>query len=160
MTCEVELTELEQQSIAVIRDHVAIDNIAAFLGDAFSEVLALIERQELTPTGPPFGRYRPTADGGFDVDAGFPIRGGVTPQGRVEASTLPGGATAHALHVGSYGTVGAAYRAIPDWLADNSCVATAEPWESYLDGPESANPRTEVFWPYERARSAKQAEPR
>lgn len=149
MTYDVELATLQQQTTAVVRGHVGRDGIGDFLGGAFGEVMGLLGRQGLAPAGSPFGRYVVTADG-FDVEAGFPVPPGVLPGGRVEVSSLPGGVTAHTLHVGGYGDVAAAYEAVTGWLTENGYAAHGEPWESYLDGPEVAAPRTEVFFPCER----------
>jgi hypothetical protein len=64
------------------------------LGDAFGEATCVLADQHLRPTGPPFARWRPTA-GTFDVEASFPSSGSVTPDGRVDADTLPGGPRRH-----------------------------------------------------------------
>jgi effector-binding domain-containing protein len=151
MRYETQFVDLEAQHTAVVRGHVRADEIPDFLGPAFGEVIVLLDKQGLHPTGAPFGRYRPTEDGGFDVEAGFPVSGVVEAAGRVEPSDLPGGRVARTLHVGSYGDVGAAYDATMSWLVDEGCVVAGEPWESYLDGPEVAEPRTEVFVPCEKA---------
>ena len=34
-----------------------------FLGSAFAEIMAVLDEQDLTPAGPPFGRWQPRADG-------------------------------------------------------------------------------------------------
>ena len=51
------------------------------------------------------------------------------------------------LHQGPYSEVPAAYRAAEAWLVDNGWEAAGPPWESYLDGPEAAEPRTLVHLP-------------
>jgi effector-binding domain-containing protein len=145
-TYEVTLADLQAQPTAAVRGHVAADGIADFLGGVFGEVMGVLSRQGLGPAGPPYGRYVPTG-GGFDVEAGFPVHGEVRPDGRVEALSLPGGRVARTLHVGSYETVAEAYDALTAWLTDNGLEPVGLPWESYLDGPEVAEPRTEVYVP-------------
>jgi effector-binding domain-containing protein len=145
----VALGEVAGQAAAVVRGHVAEGEIAAFLGRAFGDVVQVLAQQGQEPAGPPFGRYVPTGDG-FDVEAGFPARAEITPTGRVESSRLPGGTVAEALHVGSYGTVGETYAAVAAWLEANGCEPAGIPWESYLDGPEVAEPRTLVHVPCRR----------
>lgn len=142
----MQFVDLQAQHTGVVRGHVTKEGIAEFLGPAFGEVISVLDEQGLHPTGGPFGRYRPTEDG-FDVEVGFPSSDMVKPEGRVEPSELPGGRVARTMHVGAYGDVGAAYEAAFAWLVDEGCVATDEPWECYLDGPEVQNPRTEVFIP-------------
>ena len=146
MRYETQFVDLQAQHTAVVRGHVTVEELPQFLGGAFGEVIAVLDKQGLHPTGAPFGRYRPT-DGGFDVEVGFPSSDVVKPDGRVEASELPGGRVARTMHVGAYGDVGAAYESAIAWLTDEGCITTGEPWECYLDGPEVVEPRTEVFIP-------------
>jgi effector-binding domain-containing protein len=67
--------------------------------------------------------------------------------GRVVPGSLPGGEVATTTHVGSYDDVAAAYSAVERWLDDQGLVPVGDPWESYLDGPEVAQPRTVVCFP-------------
>jgi effector-binding domain-containing protein len=148
MSYLVETVELPEQPSAVVRGRVTHQGIAAFLGRAFGEVMAVVAPQGLAPAGPAFGRYRPTDDGGWDIEAGFtlarPLDGA---HGDVEPATLPGGLAARTLHVGDYSGVGAAYQALDSWLAEHGYTPSGQPWECYLDGPEVASPRTEVYQP-------------
>lgn len=147
MSYDIEVIDRPEQPAAVVRSQVEHHGIAEFLGAAFGEVMQAVQRQGLQPVGPPFGRYRPTGAGGWDVTAGFPVTGPPTSDGRVGATTLPGGAVARTLHVGSYATVGAAYEAVGSWLGTHGYAPAGEPWESYVDGPEVATPHTEVCFP-------------
>jgi effector-binding domain-containing protein len=150
MRYETQFVDLQAQHTAVVCGHVTVEQLPQFLGGAFGEVIAVLDKQGLHPTGAPFGKYRPK-ESGFDVEVGFPCSDVVKPDGRVEASELPGGRVARTMHAGAYGDVGAAYEAVFAWLTDEGCVTTGEPWECYLDGPEVQNPRTEVFVPCEAA---------
>ena len=146
-TYDVELADLQQQPAAVVRGHVSHQGIAEFLGPAFSDVMVALAHQHLHPAGAPFARYRATPDQGWDVEAGFPAPVPVTPEERVEPAELPGGRVARTLHVGDYAAMGAAYEAVEDWVMRNGYVVDGEPWESYLDGPDVEQPRTEVYFP-------------
>ncbi|MBK6768111.1 MAG: GyrI-like domain-containing protein [Ardenticatenales bacterium] len=147
MSYEVTLADLPEQRTAVVCGHAdTSDGIADFLGGAYGEIMGLVERQHLKTADVPFGRYRITADG-FDIEAGIGVEGDLRPEGRVEASTLPGGRTARTVHVGAYSGVAAAYEAVAGWLKDNGYVSTDAPWECYLDEPSVPKPRTEVFFP-------------
>lgn len=143
---QVEVVELEPQHSAVVRGHVTVDGLPGFLGGAYGEVMGVLSGQHLSPSGPPFARYEQTADG-FEVEAGFPVAGTVTPSGRVAAGELPGGPAACVMHHGSYDEVAAAYEAAGEWLATNGYVPAGEAWESYLDGPDVPEPRTLVHFP-------------
>jgi effector-binding domain-containing protein len=146
MAYQVERVELQEQPTAVVRSVVSEEGIAEFLGGAFGEVMGVIAEQGLRVVGMPFGCYVPTADG-IEVEAGFPTSAPVEPGGRVECSSLPAGLTVEVLHRGSYELVPAAYEAARDWLAEHAYEASGPPWESYLDGPEVAEPRTLVHVP-------------
>jgi effector-binding domain-containing protein len=148
MRYEMQFVDLQAQHTAIVCGQIKAEELPEFLGGAFGEVIAALDEQGLHPTGAPFGRYRPT-EGGFDVEVGFPCSDVVKPEGRVEASELPGGRAARTMHVGPYDDVGAAYEAALSWITDEGCVVTGAPWECYLDGPEVPEPRTEVFIPCE-----------
>lgn len=146
MSYDVRIEERSQQSAAVVRAHLRESDIAGFLSKAFGAVGAAMAAQQVVPTGPPFGVYR-IENGEFDVAAGFPASGTVHQQDSVEPITLPGGTVAVTTHVGSYDTIGDAYQALMTWVAAQGFAAAGDPWESYLDGPEVANPRTMVCLP-------------
>lgn len=147
MTYEMEFVDRREQPTAVVRGRVSHQGIGDFLGSAFGEVMAALGEQAVAIVGPPFARYWPTQDGDWHIEAGFPAAGTVRAQGRVEPSSLPGGRMARTLHVGAYDAVAQAYDAVMAWLTEQGCTAQDAPWESYLDGPEVAEPRTEVFVP-------------
>jgi effector-binding domain-containing protein len=140
------MADMAAQPAAVVREHVRVDDLPAFLGGAFSEVTRVLAAQRQEPAGPPFGRYVPTGDG-FDAEVGFPTSAPVAPSGRVIATELPGGRVAVAMHVGSYDTVAETYRGLTEWIAAQGCTPVGTPWESYLDEPDVTEPRTLVHMP-------------
>ena len=144
---QTESVVLEPQPTAVVRGHVEQPDLPGFLGAAFGETIQAITAQQHAPAGPPFARYRMRGTG-FDVEAGFPSTGPVTPAGRVEPGELPGGTAAEVLYRGDYAGVGAAYEAAEKWLAENQYAPSGDPWEAYLDEPGVAEPRTLVHLPY------------
>jgi effector-binding domain-containing protein len=147
MSYTVTFADLQRQHTAVVRGRATASELPAMLGAAFAETAAVAGAQGRALTGPPFGRFRPDGAGGFDVEAGFPVSGPVTAAGRVEPATLPGGRVARTLHVGDYASVASAYEAADEHLVSEGFEATDTPWESYLDEPDVAAPRTEVFVP-------------
>jgi effector-binding domain-containing protein len=134
------------QTVALVRGRMRPDEIGAFVGPAFGEVLAALGAQGLQPAGPPFCRYRMQEDA-FDVEAGFPASGPVVPTGRVEPDALPAGSVATTMHVGAYDKVGEVYEELIAWVETQGLVPAGEPWESYLDGPEVTQPRTVIYLP-------------
>ncbi|MCU0300479.1 MAG: GyrI-like domain-containing protein [Candidatus Nanopelagicales bacterium] len=146
MGYHVERIELEPQQVAVVQGEVPHDGVAGFLGGAFGEVMGTLGAQGLQPAGPPLARYE-IIDGGFRIEAGFPVDGELRPMGRVQVAQLPAGPTLTVLHRGAYDQVAAAYQAAEAWLVEHDWEAAAPPWEAYLDGPEVPQPRTIVHVP-------------
>jgi effector-binding domain-containing protein len=146
MGYDMELVDLQEQRTAVVRGHVPYAGIAEFLGAAFGEVAEALKEQAVGTAGPPFAQYAMRSDG-FDIEAGFPTSGTVEPSGRVTPGVLPGGRTARTLHRGPYSEVAAAYDALAAWLTDDGYRPDGAPWESYLDEPDVAEPRTMVYLP-------------
>lgn len=148
MAYAVTRVDLSEQHVAVVRAQVPHDGIGAFLGGAFGEVMAALAAQGVQPAGMPFCRYGHMGDGGWDVEAGFPVVRAAERSGRVEPSTLPAGPAAHVLHRGPYEAVAGAYDAAMAWIRETGGDVSGAPWEQYLDGPEVPEPRTEVFVPF------------
>jgi effector-binding domain-containing protein len=145
-TYDVTLAELPEQTTAVVHAQVAHDGIGAFIGSAFGEVMGALGRAGEQPVGMPFARYHLTEEG-FDVEAGFPVRRPIDAVGRVKSSNLPGGSVARVIHQGPYDEVAGAYQAAVRWIDENGLVQRDDAWEMYLDEPDVAEPRTEVFVP-------------
>jgi effector-binding domain-containing protein len=146
MTYDIAIVEQSAQPTAVIHAKVAMDQIPAFIGEALGEVAGALAAAGLEPTGPPFARYEMFSDG-VEMSAGFPVPSRIEPAGRIEPMTLPGGQIATTTHIGSYDTVEAAYEAVDTWIDASPYVVAGDPWESYLDGPDVASPRTVVCFP-------------
>lgn len=146
MEYHVDRIQLESQDAAVVRGTVRVEEIGDFLGGAFGEVMGVLGAQGVHPDGPPFACYV-QVEGGFDIEAGFPVDAPIDPVGRVVAAELPAGWVLVVLHRGPYDQVAGAYAAAEQWLAENDWEASAPGWEAYLDGPEVADPRTIVHVP-------------
>lgn len=145
MISEIEIVQLAPRHAVVVSEDVRHDQIGSFIGRAFGAVMAVLQAQGLSPTGMPFARYEMTADG-FHVEAGFPCEHAAAGDG-VQPIELPGGSAAQVTHTGPYEDLASTYRALEAWMVEHHLVPTSGPWESYLDGPEVAEPRTVVTWP-------------
>lgn len=147
MEYTVTFADLQHQDTAVVRAAVRPSEIPGHLGAVFAETAAEAGSQGLSVVGPPFGRYTIDDDQMFHLEAGIPVSAPVVAAGRVEPSSLPQGRVARTMHVGDYAAVGAAYEAARDRILADGYACTEAPWESYLDEPDVAAPRTEVFVP-------------
>lgn len=142
----IQVSERDEEFAAVVRGHATEGELPSFLGGAFGAVLEELGRQGIAVAGPPFARYRPVDDG-FDVEAGFPAAGPVAAAGRVVPSALPGGPVATTVHQGGYAGLGQTYSEMEQWLPSHGYAVSGPPWESYLDGPDVAEPRTQLSFP-------------
>jgi effector-binding domain-containing protein len=146
MSEEMTMVELAEQQTAVVRGRVAHDGIADFLGGAFGAVMGAVGSSERRVIGPPFARYRPSSDGGWEIEAGFPVDGPVEGP-EVASGTLPGGRAAQAVHRGSYDSVGTTWQRLETWMGEQGLAVTDAPWESYVDEPDVPEPRTLIVMP-------------
>ena len=146
MDDEVTLVELEEHRTAVVRDLVPHDGIAEFLGRAFGAVMGAVAAGRRHVVGPPFARYRPVPDSGWDIEAGFPVDSSVEGPG-VVSGHLPGGRAVQVVHRGSYDSVEATWRRAEAWMAERGYSMSDAPWESYLDEPDVPEPRTLIVMP-------------
>ena len=146
MSYDISVTSCEPQHAAVMERHVAHDGIGAFLGEAFGRIMGALAAQGLDVVGAPFARYDFSGDG-FIVEAGFPTATSVAVSDGIRDIVLPGGDAAVTIHTGAYQDVASAYKALESWMAAHGYAPAGAPWETYLDGPEVAQPRTVVTWP-------------
>jgi effector-binding domain-containing protein len=149
----VEERDLTEQPTLVTRARLRIPDIRGWIGPAFGRVIAAIQASGSAPSAPPFARYQPVEDrlDTFDVEAGFPVAGPITPVGDdIQAATLPAGPAAVTVHVGPYDEMTPAYDALEKWVADRGGAVAGAPWESYLSEPvgDPSTWMTQVVLPY------------
>ncbi len=146
MDYDIELTELPDQTAAVVHGDVTAEEIGPFIGQGLEKVSAALSRAGGFPAGPPFARYDMLGDR-FAIDVGFPCTASGVDGGDVRMTQLPAGLAARTLHVGSFSAVAGAYAALEEWMRNHGYEAAGTPWETYLDGPDVPAPRTVVTWP-------------
>jgi len=152
LDCEV--VELQPQIAAAVHGEVKLEQMPAFFGKAFHQVMAAVEGSDVSITGPPFGYYPTMPTDVIVVEAGFPTSGPIDPQGDVRTIELPGGTAVVTTHVGPYETMEQTYTELHAWIAAHGYKGAAGMWEEYLSDP-SAEPdqskwRTGIVWPVER----------
>ena len=151
MTYDVASRDLTEQTTLVVRARVPVEQVSQWLPQVYQEVFGLLARQGAQPVGPPFARYVMHPDA-FEVEAGAPVVGPVTPEGRVVPGTLPGGPAAVTTHTGAYEELGGALDALTAWVAEHGAEPAGAHWEVYFSDPQ-AEPdpsrwRTDVVLPY------------
>ncbi|GAA1521455.1 GyrI-like domain-containing protein [Kribbella lupini] len=138
-----------EQATAVRRATLDQGQPAGWFPRAFGEVADYLHRHGIAPYGYPFARCHRVADGRFEVEAGFPVAVPIDGNGTIEPSSLPRGQVLAVWHVGAHETVGTAYRAVDEWLRNESAASTGDPWEVYHDLPtgDPLRRRTEILQP-------------
>lgn len=142
--------EQPSQKLLTLSDSLPQDEVASFLGSAFPALFGALSEAGLNPSGPPLARYHVTTDQ-FEVTAGVPFSGSLDAQPPMAVEVVSACTLATTVHVGSYDGLPQAFHAVIEWTEANGCTIVADPWESYLDGPEVEHPRTKVCFPVVRA---------
>ena len=92
---DIEQVELDPTTLAVVRERVAIAELAPFYDRAYGQVAAALGAAGLSPAGPAVGWYASMPGSDVEVAAGFPVRPGDVPLGTeldgAELQTVPGG---------------------------------------------------------------------
>ena len=151
MAYDIEVRELQPQSVVAVRVSVPVEAIPTIMGEVFGELYAYVGRAGLTPAGMPYARYHSFGTEEMDMEVGSPVAGPAEGQGRIVSGELPGGPAAVTWHIGPYDTIVAAYDAITAWMQEHGREPAGAPWEAYWSDPatvtDPAEYRTEVFWP-------------
>lgn len=139
---------LQPQTAAVVRGTARPEEIGAFVGAAYGDVVAALGAQGVGPVGAPVIRYAlgamdtSGAEQVFALEAGFPCPAGFEGSDQVERVELPGGDAVVAVHVGQWQELGEAYGTVEAFFAEHALERAGDPWETYLDGPEADPHRT------------------
>lgn len=142
-----EVVDLPARSTAVVRIEGPAADLPRMMSEAFSLTMGAISAAGASFAGHPFARYE-TFGPRIVAEVGFPFSGMVTPGGRVHVRELPGGRAVMTRHVGSYDTIGDAWRQVQVWMTEHDLVSSGAPWEAYLTGPDEPGPPvTEIFFP-------------
>ncbi|PXY22234.1 GyrI-like domain-containing protein [Prauserella muralis] len=113
------------------------------------------ERHRLIPSGPPEVAYLSAfaPDVPLLIEARLPVAGAerLRPGHQAPLVTLPPRRCASTVHHGAYDGIGAAYRALEEWVVEHRQRPVGPPTETYLVGPGEtdrvAEYRTEISIP-------------
>jgi DNA-binding transcriptional MerR regulator/effector-binding domain-containing protein len=140
--------------LASTRVQCSLPELPAVSGAAFALLFRHVTRNGGSLAAPAMAVYHGE---GFDpdhvdVELALPVRAWlpVDRASGVTARILSPVRAVTTLHLGPYDRIGMAYRAIGQWTEDHRLGLGDEPRETYLVGPDRADPagwRTEVAWP-------------
>ncbi|MBB6099955.1 DNA-binding transcriptional MerR regulator [Deinobacterium chartae] len=149
------LREVPAQRVASVRRWANYGALEQQAPRAFAEIYACLQRQGVSPAGPPSFLCHPTADfaGWCDFEAVVPVGADLEEdgEGNVRVSTLPAARVAYTLHPGDFQRLPAAYSALLAWIDQQELSLAGPACETYLvgmsDSTQMADWRTEVLWP-------------
>ncbi len=128
--------------------------ISDALGKAYFQILAFIDRQNLSDAGAPLSITRSFSGSEFRFDAAIPVRGlsAETPRdgAGVRIGETHAGPVIRVRHIGSYRSLTATHRKISAYLAALDIERNGAAWESYVSDPGNvaeAELLTHVYYP-------------
>jgi effector-binding domain-containing protein len=138
-----EITEKRSAPVTLLRmrRQVRVELIGEDISAGMRELFEQASAAGLRPTGPPAITYlgelgpRPT-----DVEFTFPVEPGVAGQtgNEVEVVAQPARTVALTRHQGNYDRIGAAHKALEEWIHSSGRRMVGPPTEIYLVGPDTA----------------------
>jgi len=151
METEIAIVDVEEQRVLSIRRRIDQAAIPQFIGDSIDDLMGRLALLGAEPAGAPFVAYHEFGPRGIDAEVCVPVPESVEASGRMLTRVLPGTTVLRTVHVGPYDQLGAAYRALEEWIVDHHLSVAGPYRERYLNGPgEVASPaeyRTEIELP-------------
>jgi effector-binding domain-containing protein len=148
---DIHLIELQEQSVAGVRQRIRMDEITTIFDTRFQEVLQALRSAGVAPAGAPYARYHGEVGETVDVEVGFPVEQPFAGSGDVVGETLPAVRAVEAVHEGAYDSLKNTYEAVERWMGERDLKPLDQSWEIYEAGPESdpdpATWRTRVVFP-------------
>jgi effector-binding domain-containing protein len=147
---DFEFRTTTRQHTAAIKMTRPITQIGPAMAEAFPKIFHAVVSAGVEPAGVPLAVYFDMGPEETTFECAIPVPGPFTSSGEVEPSSVGGGETAFAVHVGPYDTIGQTWTALMAWLAEQGRVAAGHGWESYVDEPgqvPDAELRTELYIP-------------
>lgn len=155
------IAELDATKTAFIHLTIPRERMPEVFGPAIEELVSAITAQGVEIAGPLFAHHLAMNPQTFDLEAGFPVSGAVTPAGRVEPGERPAVKVARTVYHGPYDGLPAAWGEFHDWVEKSSLDWAPDIWECYVVGPNAdpdpANWRTELNRPLNGGAAAQMA---
>lgn len=146
----MEIRTVEPRNTLTVRVSTPAGELPKLMPRVFGEIAAFMQRKGIPFAGMPFALYRNMDMNALDVEIGFPVSAAVAGEGRIQASTIPGGRVAWAAHAGPYETIERTYNALLAFARERGLKLAEWMYETYLNGPDTTRPeelRTEICMP-------------
>lgn len=117
------------------RTTAAAADLPQVLGESYGMIMGHLSVYGQQPVGAPYVAYFNMDMQALKLEVGFPVAKALPPAGQVEAGEIPEGKYACVMHNGSYQSLGSAYSAINEYIANQGLEATGVVYEIYLNDP-------------------------
>lgn len=125
-------------------------SISEEMGKAYGDVMAFIQANGLTPTGPALSVYYAYDPNTVTFRAGFFVSADDAKKasGNVKADMTPAGRVVNFTHLGPYSKLSESYGKLMGWLQDEGLALGAPTWEVYVNDPDTTPEdelRTDIY---------------
>lgn len=147
---DIALITTERQLMASIQANVKVTDISSYMGKAYGELFAFMQKNSIVMTGPPVAYYNSWSATEVDLVLGFPVAAPFHAEGMFKAFELPSVKAVQAVHVGPYADLVKTYTAMEQWMKEKGLVPAAYMWEEYLNDPSAVAEgelMTKITWP-------------
>jgi effector-binding domain-containing protein len=120
------------------------------MGKAYGDVMAFIQANGLTLTGPALSVYYAYDPNTVTFRAGFFVSAedAKKASGDIRADVTPAGRVVNFMHEGPYSKLGESYNQLMGWLEKEGLSLGAPTWEVYVNDPDSTPEeelRTDIY---------------
>jgi effector-binding domain-containing protein len=150
-TQEVTIRDIEAVDVIGVTFRTAPESISEDGAQAMKDLLEGLDRDDITPSGPPRFVYHALDEDAWTIEACIPVTDVQrAPQG-LQLRHFDGGPAATTIHVGPYDQLGRAYRELAVWMENQGLKTGGPPFDIYLNDPnevkDPAKFETELVWP-------------
>jgi effector-binding domain-containing protein len=114
-----------------------VTDLADFYARSIPAVAAEMQRDGITPAGPPIAAYRHELGHTFEVTVDLPVTRLPDTDALIQLR-LPGGHAAQALHQGTHEPLSETYGQLGEWWSGRHLRPPEILWEEYVAGPDEA----------------------
>lgn len=140
MSSDCKIEERAVQPVASIRTRSSVSNLPQTLGECYGKVFAYLQEMGVQPSYAPFAGYFNMDMEDLDLEIGFPVAEPVSGKGEVQASVIPAGKKAVAIHTGPYEDFGRTYDALQAYIDEHGEEGQGIAYEFYLNDPGEVKP--------------------
>ncbi|WP_054812638.1 GyrI-like domain-containing protein [Nocardia arizonensis] len=142
MSYPIDVIESVAETVLELHRAVRAEHAGEDIGEGMRELYAVADRMGLTPTGPPSATYHGDSAGAHTIRVVLALPVAIEHASEaIERMTLreaESATYARTIHRGDYRRIGAAYRALEDWLRTSGLRSAGPLTETYLVGPDAA----------------------